>query len=68
MHTHLLVKIISELHAVSHLSSSYHRNITADARIFFFLGILYAREITRGNMIPEPVEFVALGANQVSEM
>lgn len=35
---------------------------------FFFLGILYAREITRGNMIPEPVEFVALGANQVSEM
>lgn len=67
MHTHLLVKIISELHAVSHLSSSYHRNITADAHIFF-LGILYAREITRGNMIPEPVEFVALGANQVSEM
>lgn len=53
MHMHLLVKIITELHAVSHLSSRYHRNIAADAHIF--LAFLYARENTRGNMTPEPV-------------
>lgn len=62
MHAHLLVKIMSELHAVSHLSFSF----TAGAHIF--LEFLYAREITRGNMIPESVEFVALGANQDSEI
>ena len=66
MHTHLLVKIMSELHAVSPLSSSHHRRFTADAHIF--LEFLYAREITRGNMIPASVEFVALGANQDSEI